>query len=439
MQLTRRALWLLLPAVLCLAAAAWWRWSSLLALVWLLLWGVTLMADWRMTPPAAAWRLSRRHDDRLSLAAPNRIVVSVTRQGHGPALPIWLRDDFPASFALEGSQHILSGVSLPGQTQELAYTVIPPRRGDYHFGDLFLRWRSTLGLLLRQATFSAASPVKVYPNLVDVKKYDLLLRRNRLWEFGLRATRILGRGSEFERLRDYSPDDDYRRINWQATARRGKPISVEFETERSQSLIAMLDTGRMMRSPVGDIAKLDYAINAVLLLTYVAAQKGDRVGLLAFDDKPHTWVAPRSGKAQFHRILAQLYAVESQPVEPDYTAAIAYLATKQSKRSLVLLFSDLTGALYTQTLAGQLAHLQRRHLVLFVTLRDPTVQAMARQEVDDSTMLYRRTVAERLLQERQMTLEQLQRQGVLTLDVPADELSIAVINRYLELKAREQI
>jgi uncharacterized protein (DUF58 family) len=163
------------------------------------------------------------------------------------------------------------------------------------------------------------------------------------------------------------------------------------------------------------------------------------VGLLAFDDEPHTWVAPRSGKAQFHRLLAQLYAVESQPVEPNYTAAVAYVATKQPQRSLVLLFSDLTGALYTQTLAAQLAHLQRRHLVLLVTLRDPTVQAMARQAVGDSTALYRRTVAERLLEERQRTLEQLQRQGILTLDVSADELSIAVINRYLELKAREMI
>lgn len=439
MQLTARALWLLVPAALLLAAAAWWSGATWAALGWLGVWIVVLLADWRMTPDRRAWSLSRHHDERLSLAASNAIRVQITRRGSGPSLPIWLRDDFPNGFALEDGPPILTGVSVPGQALELVYTVRPPRRGDYRFGDLHLRWRSVLGFLLRQATFAAAAPVKVYPNLVDVRKYDLMLRRNRLWELGLRATRVLGRGSEFERLRDYSPDDDYRRINWQATARRGKPISVEFETERSQTLIALLDTGRMMRSPVGDVAKLDYAINAALLLAYVAAQKGDRIGLLAFDDEPHTWVAPRSGKAQFHRLLAQLYAVESQPVEPDYTAAIAYVASKQAKRSLVLLFSDLTGALYTQTLAAQLAHLQRRHLVLLVTLRDPTVQAMARQEVADSADLYQRTVAERLLEERQMTLEQLQRQGVLTLDVPADELSIAVINRYLELKARELI
>src|SRR5262249_42806038 len=150
----------------------------------------------------------------------------------------------------------------------------PPRRGDYQFGNLHLRWNSILGLLRRQATFPAVAPVKVYPNLVDVKKYDLLLRKNRLWELGLRTTRIFGSGTEFERLRDYLPDDEYRRVNWKATARRGKPISVEYETERSQNIMALLDIGRMMRSPVGDVAKLDYAINAVLLLAFVAAQKG---------------------------------------------------------------------------------------------------------------------------------------------------------------------
>ncbi len=439
MQLTRRALWLFVPTVVCLAAGAWWSWAPLLALGLLLFAGLILMADWRMTPDAGAWSLSRHHDDRLSLAASNHVTVRVTRHGRGPALPIWLRDDFPTNFGLEGDARILTGVSIPGQTLELSYTVRPPRRGDYRFGDLHLRWQSTLGFLLRQATFPASGPVKVYPNLVDVRKYDLLLRRNRLWGLGLRATRVLGRGSEFERLRDYSPDDDYRRINWQATARRGKPISVEFETERSQTVIALLDTGRMMRSPVGEVAKMDYAINAVLLLAYVAAQKGDRVGLLAFADAAHTWVAPRSGKAQFHRLLAQLYAVESQPVEPDYTAAIAYVAAKQGKRSLVLLFSDLTGTLHANTLAVQLAQLQRRHLVVLVTLRDPTVQALARQPVDDSAALYSRTVAERLLEERRVVLEQLQRRGILTLDVPADELSISVINRYLEIKARQLI
>jgi uncharacterized protein (DUF58 family) len=439
MQLTGRALWLLLPTALWLALGLWQPWLSLGAPLWLMLCAAILVADWRVSPAPAAWSVTRSHEARLSLAVQNPVKIRVTQRGKGRALAIWVRDEVPSAFAVDEASRLLHGQSKPGGTVELGYTVRPPRRGDYAFGALHLRWASTLGLLLRQTTFAAHAPVKVYPNLVDVKKYDLLLRRNRLWELGLRNTRLLGRGTEFERLRDYTPDDDYRRINWAATARRGRPISVEYETERSQTVIALLDTGRMMRSPVGDVAKLDYAVNAILLLTYVAAQKGDRVGLLAFADQPHTWVAPRSGKAQFQRMLAQLYGVESRPVEPDYTAAVAYVGAKQAKRALVLLFSDLTGTLHAPTLAAELAHLRRRHLVLLVTLRDPTVQTLADAPVLDSAALYQRTAAERLLTERQGVIDQLQRQGIQTLDVSADELSIAVINRYLDLKSRAMI
>ncbi|MDQ3248060.1 MAG: DUF58 domain-containing protein [Chloroflexota bacterium] len=436
MQLTSRALGLLLFTVPLLAGAVYASGLVWLALLWLVFVVALLLSDRRLTPQANAWTVVRSHDQRLSLAIQNRITVQVRLRPGGRALQVWLRDEPPPSFGLSAADRVLTALVTPGTVQTLVYAVRPPRRGDYHFGDLHLRWNSTLGLLRCQATFPAAGAVKVYPNLVDVKKYDLLLRKNRLWTLGLRNTRLLGSGAEFERLRDYLPDDEYRHINWKATARRSKPITVAYETERSQTIIALLDVGRMMRSPVGDVAKLDYAINAVLLLAFVAAQKGDKVGLLAFADTVQTWVAPRSGKGQFQRMLEQLYAVEGQAVEPDYAAAFGYLAVKQSKRSLVLLFTDLTGSISTEALLAQISRLRKRHLPLLVTVRDPTVQRLAQQPVIDSTSLYQRTVAEAMLDERRLTLERLQQQGVLTLDVAADELSIAVINRYLALKAR---
>jgi uncharacterized protein (DUF58 family) len=439
MQLTYRGLGLLLLTAPLLAIAFFAPWVIWLALIWFVLALALLLADWRLTPPASAWVLARTHDDRLSLATQNPIRVSVRLRPGGRPLQVWLRDEPPVSFGMAESERILTNTVAPGQVQHFVYAVRPPRRGDYHFGNLHLRWRSLLGFLRRQATFLAAEPVKVYPNLVDVKKYDLLLRKNRLWEIGLRNTRIFGSGTEFERLRDYLPDDEYRRINWKATARRGKPISVEYETERSQNIMALLDVGRMMRSPVGDVAKLDYAINAVLLLAFVAAQKGDKLGLLAFSDTVQTWLAPRGGKGQFHRMLEQLYAVEGQPVEPNYQTAFSYFAAKQSKRSLVLVFTDLTGSVSTETLVAQMSRLRDRHLPLLVTVRDPTVQRLAHQAIADSSSLYQRTVAEQLLEERRLTLERLQQRGVLTLDVAADELSMAVINRYLELKARASL
>lgn len=436
MQLTVRALLPLLltavPLVLMTVTPAF----GVPAFGWLTLLLALLLADLRLSPRPGDWEVRRRHDERLSLAAWNPVTVTVSLRGGRRPVRLWLRDEPPPTFGIAESERILAGVLVPGEDLRLVYRLRPPRRGDYRFGDLNLRWESSLRLFRRQARFPAAEAVKVYPNLADVRKYDLLLRQNRLWELGLRNARLLGSGNEFERLRDYGPDDEYRRINWKATARRGKPIAVEYETERSQNLMAVLDVGRMMRSPVGDVAKLDYAINAVLLLAYVAVQKGDKLGLLTFADRPGLWLTPRGGKGQFLRMLEALYRVDGQPVEPDYTAAFSYLAAKQARRSLVLLFTDLTGSTGAEALVAGLIRLGRQHLPLLVTIADPTVQRLARAAVVDSRSLYERTVAAQLLDERRLTLDRLRAQGVATLDVPADELSVAVIDKYLELKAR---
>jgi uncharacterized protein (DUF58 family) len=438
-QLTLRAYGLLMVTALFLLAAGWWPAAGWAALAWLMLVAALLLADWQVSPKPQQWTVRRSHDSRLSLAAPNRITIHATlRQGLRP-VQLFVRDTPPANFALPASSRILSGAVAPGRPAAFSYEVTPPRRGDYSFGDLYLRWETVLGLLRRQMRAPAAAPVKVYPNLVDVRKYDLMLRRNRLWELGLRSVRTPGGGAEFERLRDYTPDDEYRRISWKATARRGKPISMEFESERSQNIYCLLDIGRMMRSPVGEVAKMDYAINAVLLLAYVAAQKGDRIALLTFADRVETYVAPQGGKVQFQRMLEQLYAVEGQPIEPDYHAAFSYFAAHQHKRGLVLVFTDLTGSITTEALIAQMTRLRRRHLPLLVTLGDPTVQKLARQAITDSASLYQRTAAEQLLDERQLTLDRLRQRGIQTLDVPADELSVAVINRYLAIKEQMQL
>jgi uncharacterized protein (DUF58 family) len=272
--------------------------------------------------------------------------------------------------------------------------------------------------------------------LVAVHKYDLLLRRNRLHELGLRNARFFGEGTEFHRLRDYLPDDEYRRINWKATARRAKPITMEYETERSQAVVALLDVGRMMASPVGEMAKLDYVVNAVLLFSYVAAARGDKIGLLAFANEVRHYLAPRQGRGQFYRLLELLYSVQAAPVEPDYGRAINYLAIRHKKRSLVVLFTDLSGGLGVESLVTHVSTLRRRHLPLVVTISDPAVYAVTQAQPVDSAAVYRRAIAEKLLDERRMVLDTLGRRGVLTLDVPAEKLTMAVINKYLELKAR---
>ncbi|MFZ6031320.1 MAG: DUF58 domain-containing protein [Chloroflexota bacterium] len=433
---TLRGLLFLLFAVPLLALGTWlpvlewlgWLYAGLIVAV--------MAVDWRLAGNVRRFEVIRRHESRLSLGAENAIHVEVFNRFPRPA-GFWLRDEPPDAFGVD--IRTLQGQSASGGRWCGVYHVHPLRRGNYQFGNFNMRWYGPLGLIVRQGQQPAGEGVKVYPNLLDVHRYDLLLRRNRLQEMGLRQTRLAGEGTEFERLREYLPDDDFRNIDWKATARRHRPITAEYQTERSQNVIAVLDAGRMMQSPVAEMAKLDYVINAVLFLSYVATGKGDRVGMMTFADEVLNYLTPHQGRAQFYRMLETLYAVQAQPVEPNYQKALAYLATKQRKRALIVIFTDLSSGPSLEALIAQATSLARSSLPLVVTISDPDVYTAAHQLPTDSISTYRRAAAVQLLDERRLVLESLHRKGVLTLDVPANRLSLAVINRYLDLKARSRL
>ena len=436
MRPTIRGVLLLLAAAPFIALGSFidgggWFGLGFIALVLIL-----MAVDYWQAGPVDDLDVERNHDERLSLGAQNPITLRVySRRRYNTRFVI--RDEPPQSFDVE--RFITEGNVIPSTYWEGVYNVYPFRRGDYDFGDITMRWRGPLGLIERQATLPCAEQVKVYPNLIDIKRYDLLLRQNRLRELGLRHSRLRGRGTEFERLREYLPDDDYRRINWKATARRHQPITVEYQAERSQSIIALIDVGRMMQSPIERMAKLDYVINAVLLLGFVATGVGDKVGMMTFADEVLQFLPPKQGKGQFYKMLELLYAVEPQSVEPDYRRALSYLALKQRKRALVVLFTDLSGGATMESLVAYTGRLSRSSLPLVVTISDPDVVAAAHLSPENSQDVYKRAAATELLEERQLALETLQKRGILTLDVPANRLSWSVIDRYLELKGQGRL
>ena len=433
MQPTFRGVLVLLIAAPIMALGTWLPGMEWVGWGYVLLVLILFLADWRMAQNIKRFDVERIHDQKLSLGADNAIHLKVHNHSRFPAV-FWLRDEAPEAFRIE--TRVLNGTATPRGEWKGMYHVHPLRRGDYTFGNMTLRWRCPLGLVIRQSRIPAVEQVKVYPNLLDVRRYDLLLRRNRLQEMGLRHTRMFGEGTEFERLREYLPDDEFRRINWKATARRGSPVTIEYQTERSQTILTVMDTGRMMQSPVADIAKLDYVVNAVLFLSYVATGKGDRVGMMTFADDVQHYLSPHQGRGQFYRMLEVLYAVEAQPVEPNYDKALTYLALKQRRRALVVIFTDLTGGLSLNSLITQVSLMARHSLPLVVTISDPDVHAAAHQTPDTSQAVYQRAMATKVLDERRIVLDILRRRGVMTLDVPANQLSMAVVNRYLELKGK---
>lgn len=439
-----RLLILLLLGALLIAGVGYAQPLLWLALVYFLVVVGLVAADLLLTTRPDQIEVERIHDTKLSLGADNLITVLLANRSKYP-LRFTLRDEYPYQFPTDAT--FVTGEVRPYDIFEARYHVRPFQRGDYHFGNVNLRYRSLFRTFIRQARYPIGADVKVYPNVLEVRKYDLLARKGLLFELGLRQARVFGTGTEFERLREYNTDDEFRRINWKATARRGKAIAAEYETERSQYVVSVIDTGRLMRSPVGNplqgttqsLARLDYVINTALLLSYVASLKGDHIGMLTFADEVGTYLNPRRGKAQFYRMLEALYNVQFQSVEADYARALGYLSLKNKRRSLVVVFTDLVTLDAARPLIANMARLAKRHLPLCVTISDPNVTRLAGQPARGSDGVYQRAVAEMLLDERRVVLDTLNRSGVLTLDVPADKLTVSVINTYLELKGRGRL
>lgn len=390
-----------------------------------------VMADWITLPATKEVAVARRVADRLSLGAENLVVVAVENESDWPLVGT-LRDVPPADFDCRESA---SALVVP--RRDLAtyrYHVVPPRRGHYEFGDIYVRLQGKLGLVARQVRFDAARSVEVYPNVKAVSKYQLLARKGALLEMGIRAVPTSGRGTSFESLREYHPDDEYRFIDWKATARTGKPITQVHEVERAQNVIIAVDAGRMMTPQLDGIAKLDRAINAALLVAYVALASGDNVGLLVFGREIQRYIAPDRGRRQLRAVLEALHSVEAEMSEPDYLHALRYMSAKVGRRSLVVLFTDLFNRDASRRLLTALMSLHPRHLPLCVTLRDPSVEELLRVRPETSTDVYVQAVAEQLLVDREDARRTLLSRGALVLDAPAGEFSVEAVNKYLEVK-----
>jgi len=278
--------------------------------------------------------------------------------------------------------------------------------------------------------------VAVYPNIVAVRRHELQVRRGVMPLTGSRRSRVAGSATSLSSLREYLPGDDVRRVNWTATARRDTPVTMEFEAERGQQLIIMIDSGRLMTAPAGALTKLDHAVNAALLLAWVAQSHGDRVGLGTFSDRVKSYLPPRPGQAQVKALNEVLYRLRGEYTEPDFGAALSMVAKRAARRSLVVVLTDLIDKEASRELVGHAVRLARRHAVLVVALTDPDLLHARDAAVLNVDRAYQWAAVEDLLAARQESFELLARGGVHCLEARAGQLSPMVVERYLELKDR---
>lgn len=315
--------------------------------------------------------------------------------------------------------------------------VLPVRRGRASSGSFFVDSIGPLGLGRRRLRFDLPWDVVVYPPLVSMRLRASVAEALRRRDAGLKPVRQLGEGRLFESLREWVPGDDLRHIDWKATARRAKVITRQYEAERRQQVLLVLDTGRLMTADVASgVARLDFAVQAALELAYAAAQHDDNVGIMTFADGVQHFVAPERGRTGVRRVMEVLAEVQPKLVEPDYPGAFRYLAARNRKRALTVLFTDVIDRFASDALVANVATLRPRHLPLAVTLRNPELDAAATQRPETSRDAFRKAAAEELLHAREEALGHMRRAGVLVIDVTPERAAQAVVAKYLDLKRR---
>jgi len=383
--------------------------------------------------------ISRTPLGKLSIGRDNPVTLTV--RSPATTAQISIRDGYPLQFKVSAKE--LQATLTANSSQELTYTVHPDDRGQFEWGDIQVRQLGQWGLAWHQWSVKQPQTVAVYPDLVGLR--SLTIRLTLQSTGSLRSSRRFSMGTEFAELREYTQGDDPRMIDWKATARRTglsghNPLQVRvLEAEREQTLIILLDRGRLMTARVKGLQRFDWGLNAALGLALAGLNRGDRVGVGVFDREVVTWMPPERGQHQLSHLLERLTPIQPVLWEPDYMGAVTKVAKQQSRRALVVLITDIIDITASAELLAAMQRLAPRYLPFCVTLRDPQVDAIAHTSTLEIPQTYERAVALDLLAQRQVAFAQLRQKGVLVLDAPAHEISDQLVDRYLRLKARNQL
>ena len=330
-----------------------------------------------------------------------------------------------------------AGAVVPARSRtSVRIGVVPRERGETALRSFHFRIRTPLGILERRRAVREPVPLRIMPDLSALDRGGDLVARTKLLDAGLRRLRRRGSGGEFASLREYGPDDNFRSIDWKASARRGKAMVATYEVERAQQIVVTLDCGRLMAARLGDRRKLDYAVSAGLAIAAMGRLAADRVGVYAFAAAPIVRVLPSSGTTHAARLTDVFSDLDSRFEESDYERAMVDLRTTLRRRSLIVLFTDLFDPIASSAVLGATQLLAPRHLVLVVLMNDAAIAEALRRVPHAADDAYRAAVAATLAEERARAVATLRNRGVLVVDVPAAELTLALLDAYVDIKTR---
>lgn len=408
-----------------------WRDSWLFMMI---LAGIMLLTDAIVSLTLKPLKIERQVASSLPLGVETAVAIRINNYSN-QAGNVQVYDHHPTS--LHTSDLPQSATVPAGQWHTLKYRVTPTQRGQFDFEVIQVRMLSPLGLWWRDRKIKLEQTIHVYPNFAAVTKYILLATVDRVQHMGIRKRRRRGEGSEFHQLREFREGDSLRQVDWRATARHGKLISKEYQDERDQNIIMLLDCGRRMRTHDGELSHFDHALNAMLLLTYVALRQGDAVGVGTFSGEQR-WIKPVRGTTMLNTILNGVYDLEPGTDAPDYSRAAVELLARQRKRALVVVLTNLRDE-DGDDLLPALKLLKNRHTVLLASLREQAVDDVLQQQVNNFEQALTLAATHQYLDERHQAINWLINNGINCVDVAPQELSVQLVNYYLALKAANAI
>lgn len=320
-----------------------------------------------------------------------------------------------------------------------SYTVRPVERGEYQFGKLNVYVSSILRVVGRRYTFSEEENVKVYPSYVQMKKYEFMAMNNKLTEFGLKKIRRIGHTMEFEQIKNYIPGDDVRTINWKATAKKAALMVNQYQDEKSQPIYSIIDLGRVMKMPFEELKLLDYAINSTLAFSNIALLKNDKAGMITFGKKVEKIVPASNKKTNLHLLNEELYHTNTNFSDSSFALLNATVKRKINQRSLLLLYTNFE---HISGLKRQLPYLKsiaKKHLLVTIFFENTELDNLISEKAEDLQEVYHKTIAEKYAYEKRLMVKELEKNGLNAILTKPQHLSVNVINKYLEFKAKGMI
>jgi uncharacterized protein (DUF58 family) len=372
----------------------------------------------------------------LSLGDDNTISLSIRNKAR-IKLFISLIDELPEQFQM---RHFTIKLALPAdKLHQQTYTLRPVTRGEYIFGKIHLYLTTTLGFVKRRVTGANEINVPVYPSIIQMKRYELKTFARTATEYGVKKVRRIGHSYEFEHIRQYIRGDDYRSINWKATSRRAHLMINQYEDEKSQQVYCIIDKSRVMHMPFNGLSLFDYAVNAALVISNIVLGKQDKAGLITFAETPKALIKADRSKTQLKKILDTLYKEKEGAVEANYESMYMTVRNFVNSRSLLFLYTNFESTYALQRVLPQLRRLNDQHLLVVIFFENTEITTSTSEHVETLEDIYTQVTAENYVLTKAHMVQQLKQFGIISILTKPEHLTVASINKYLELKSRGMI